>query len=162
MKWFWFKKKKNDFSKKQQSQSQVKTRPWSIPAPLLLHQPWFKGRFLVHLLFSFSPLFPGISSPNEGRGLLSGATSRPRHPGGSPLALTWPCFQAELEFSIREAVGWAFTKIYISTQRFSTRGDFVPRSHLEMSAHTFGDCHNWWRGGGGCFWHLLVKAQECY
>ena len=153
-------KKKKDSSKKRQSQSQVKTRPWRIPATLLRCQPWVKGRFLVHLLSSFSPLFPGISSPNKGRGLLPRASSRPKHPGGSPLALTWPCFQAELEFSIREAAGWAFTKISISSQRLSTRGGFVPRSHLAMSAHTFGDCHNWWRRRGAVIGICWLKPKN--
>ena len=65
-----------------------------------------------------------------------------------------------------------FYKIYISTQRFSTRGDSVPRSHLEMSAHTFGDCHNWWRsrerlrGGAviGLYWlkpKMLLNILQC-
>lgn len=126
----------------------------------LLCQPRVKGRFLVHLLSSFSPLFPGISSPNKGRGLLSCASSRPKHPGGSPLALTWPCFQAELEFSIKEAAGWAFTKISISSQRLSTRGDFVPRSHLAMSAHTFGGCHNWWRRRGAVTGICWLKPKN--
>lgn len=131
------KKKKKDFSKNK-SQSQVKTHPWCIPsysvAVSALIQGQVSGTFAVFpsLLSSLGQL------PNKGRSLLSCESSRPKHPGGSPLALTWPCFQAELGILYQGSSWMGFYKIYISTQQFSTRDDSVPRSHLEMSAHT------WW------------------
>ena len=152
MKWFWVKKKKNRLIQKTSLKAKWKLAP-GASLLLLLFQPWFESRFLVHLLFSFSPLFPGISSPNKGRSLLSCESSRPKHPGGSPLALTWPCFQAELEFSIREAVGWAFTR-FISPPSGSPQGVILSPGVIWKCLHTLlvtvttgGEAGRGWGGG---------------